>query len=157
MRTRGLQTCGTLTMLSLVLWLASGAALAASQPTVTAKVEGVEVCAQGDCDGALFIGTAAGQVGTAQTRGGFGVVVTHGPLPEPGQTGSITGGQWALTANQTLFTGTILGGSLVSNGNQTFTVTATLLLLGGGLGTLTFQGVLDHNTLPPILAGIIVP
>jgi hypothetical protein len=138
---------------ALVLWAVF--AMAGSQPVITGKVEGLETCAQFSCGAAQFLGTSQLQVGTGQTKGGFFVQVTHGTLPNPGGTAPITGGQWGLSANQAIFSGAVQSGSLFNNGNNTFTVTLTLLVAGGGSGTLTFTGILDHNTFPPTIVGIV--
>jgi hypothetical protein len=47
------------------------------------------------------------------------------------------------------------GGTLLNNGNNTFTVNATLYITTGGAGTLHFEGVLNHNTFPPTIVGTI--
>lgn len=141
---------------ALAILLSAGVATAGSQPVITGQVEGMETCAQFSCGFAQFLGTSQLQVGTVQGKGGFLVQVTHGPVPLlPGGTTPITGGQWAMSANQTVFTGTVESGSLFNNGNNTFTVTLTLLLLSGGGGTLSFTGILDHNTFPPTIVGIV--
>jgi hypothetical protein len=140
----------------LAILLSAGVATAGSQPVITGKVEGLETCAQFSCGSAQFLGTSQLQVGTIQGKGGFFVQVTHGPVPLiPGGTAPITGGQWAMSANQTVFTGGVGSGSLFNNGNNSFTVTLTLLLAAGGSGTLSFTGILDHNTFPPTIVGIV--
>jgi hypothetical protein len=144
-------------------WVLAGATVllwsgvvAGSQPVITGKVEGMETCPQSSCGSAQFLGTSQLQVGATQGKGGFLVQVNHGPIPLlPGGSSPITGGQWAISANQTVFTGGVSTGSLVNNGNNTFTVTLTLLVAGGGTGTLSFTGILDHNTLPPTIVGIV--
>ena len=139
--------------IALLMWAI--AAMAGSQPVITGKVEGLETCPQFSCGVAQFLGTSQLQAGTSQTKGGFLVQVTHGTLPDPGGTAPVTGGQWALSANQAIFSGTVQGGSLFNNGNNTFAVTLTLSMAGGGTGTLTFTGILDHNTFPPTIVGIV--
>jgi hypothetical protein len=143
-------------VVALAILLSAGVATAGSQPVVTGQVEGMETCAQFSCGFAQFLGTSQLQIGTTQGKGGFLVQVTHGPVPLlPGGTAPISGGQWAMSANQTVFSGAVEGGLLVNNGNNTFTVTLTLLSLSGASGTLSFTGILDHNTFPPTIAGIV--
>jgi hypothetical protein len=60
-----------------------------------------------------------------------------------------------MSANQTIFTGLVQSGSLLNNGNNTFTVELILSLLSGASGTLSFTGILDHNTLPPTIVGVV--
>jgi hypothetical protein len=105
----------SLVLVALVFWAI--AASAGSQPVITGKVEGLETCAQFACGAAQFLGTSQLQVGTGQAKGGFFVQVTHGQPPSPGGTAPVTGGQWALSANQAIFTGAVQGGSLFNNGN----------------------------------------
>jgi hypothetical protein len=143
-------------MTALAIPFSAGVASAGSQPVITGKVEGMETCPQSTCGSAQFLGTSQLQVATTQGKGGFLVQVAHGPLPLlPGASGSITGGQWAMSANQTIFTGLVQSGSLLNNGNNTFTVELILSLLSGASGTLSFTGILDHNTLPPTIVGVV--
>jgi hypothetical protein len=51
------------------------------------------------------------------------------------------------------FGGTVLGGSIFNNGNNTFTVSVTLELKSGGTGQLLGAVVLDHNDFPPTVEG----
>jgi len=41
------------------------------------------------------------------------------------------------------------------NGGNTFTVDMTMVLLRGGVGTLQFTGLLNHNVFPPTIIGTI--
>ena len=62
-------------------------------------------------------------------------------LPDPFETAAIIGGFFELRA------------LWFNNGNNTFPVDAVLLLTSGGSGTVTYHGLLDHNTFPPTIAG----
>ncbi len=148
---------GVVLVVAAMLAMPAAVARGASQPVVTGKVEGLETCAQATCGAATFVGTSALQLGTAQARGAFLVQVTHAPLPGPGATAAVTGGQWALSGDLLILTGAVTGGTLANNGNNTFTVSLTLAVQANGTGTLRAEAVLDHNTLPPTIVGVVFP
>jgi len=81
------------------------------------------------------------------------VLVNHESLPAPGQSASITGGEWNLRADVNLFQGDVLKGTIVNNGNNTFTINAVLQVAEGGVGEIVFTGILDHNDFPPTVEG----
>jgi hypothetical protein len=127
----------------------------ASQPVITGHLEGVELCAQFQCGVAVFVGQFKGQVNNRRGQGGFLVFINHQPLPPPGQQqfANITGGEWSLRAGVNLFQGDILRGTIVNNGDNTFTINAVLQVSEGGSGEIVFTGVLDHNDFPPTIDG----
>jgi hypothetical protein len=129
----------------------------ASQPIVNGHLEGVELCAQFQCGVAVFVGQFKGQVNNQRGKGGFLVLVKHQSLPAPGQAPeSITGGEWNLRAGVNLFQGDVVKGTIVNNGNNTFTLTVTLQVAEGGTGEIIFTGILDHNDFPPTVEGDLV-
>jgi hypothetical protein len=145
------------------VWLAAIAATmvfttsstyAASLPVVRGVVSGVELCEQAVCGSAVFVGLFDGQVGWNRwARGIVAVGVNHEPLPAPGEYAAITGGEWALWVGLRRLGGSV-SGSLFNNGDNTFTVTTVLTLESGGLGTIVFTGLLDHNVFPPTISGV---
>jgi hypothetical protein len=128
----------------------------ASQPIVNGHLEGVELCAQFQCGVAVFVGQFKGQVNNQRGKGGFLVLVKHESLPAPGQSASITGGEWNLRAGVNLFQGDVVKGTIANNGNNTFTLTVTLQVAEGGSGEIIFTGILDHNDFPPTVEGDLV-
>ena len=145
---------GLLTVLMLV-W-AVPPAWAVSSPVIQGQVQGTELCSQAICGAAVFVGSFQGQVGHRRHASGqWSVSVTHAPLPAPNESAAITGGNWSLLAAGSRFSGPVAGGTLYNNGNNTYTVTATLVLMQGGSGSLTFSGLLDHRVFPPTIVGTI--
>jgi len=141
---------------SLLLLAGSGSLVAVSRPVVQGAAEGVELCPQSICQAAIFVAQFQGQVGqTANAVGYIAVAATHDPLPDPYESAAITGGHWELTAGRYVLGGSIAAGSLFNNGDHTYTVNATLLLLRGGIGTIYFEGILDHRVFPPTIEGTI--
>jgi hypothetical protein len=70
--------------------------------------------------------------------------------------GSITGGTWQLRVPDHRLRGAVLpDGTLVNNGNNTFTITAVLALTEGGTGTINVNVLLDHTKFPPTVKGTI--
>jgi hypothetical protein len=124
-----------------------------SQPVLNGHLEGVELCAQFQCGVAVFVGQFKGEVNNQRGKGGFLVLVNHESLPAPGQSASITGGEWNLRADVNLFQGDVLKGTIVNNGNNTFTINAVLQVAEGGVGEIVFTGILDHNDFPPTVEG----
>jgi hypothetical protein len=125
----------------------------ASQPVLNGHLEGVELCAQFQCGVAVFVGQFKGQVNNERSKGGFLVLVNHGPLPAPGQPASVTGGEWNLRAGINLFQGDVVTGTIANNGNNTFTINVGLQIAEGGSGAIIFRGILDHNDFPPTVEG----
>jgi hypothetical protein len=138
----------------LILVLSSTVAHATSNPVIQGPVAGLELCPQFVCGAAIFVGGFQGQIGpNPRSAGLVAAAFTHEDLPGPGQSSSITGGVWELRTIGRRIRGIVLGGTLFNNGNNTFTVSATLVLTSGGAGTLTFAGILNHNTLVPTFGG----
>jgi hypothetical protein len=126
----------------------------ASQPIVTGHLEGVELCAQFQCGFAVFVGLFKGEVNKQRGKGGFLVRVNHESLPAPGQApAAITGGEWDLRVGVNLFQGDVVKGTIVNNGNNTFTLNLTLQVTDGGSGEIIFTGILDHSDFPPTVEG----
>jgi len=125
----------------------------ASQPAVTGHLEGVELCAQFQCGVAAFVGKFNGQLNNKRGKGGFLVFINHQALPQPGQAANITRGEWSLRAGVDLLQGDILSGTLLNNGDNTFTVRVLMQVSDGGIGEVVFTGVLDHNDFPPTIDG----
>jgi hypothetical protein len=137
--------------------------IAATVPAITGNATLVEWCSQAHCGTARFSGGFAGSIAGSYRLGTVGVAVTHTPLaPQAGGIAQITGGDWRLDVPENSwrglpayhFRGSVAGGTIVTNGDGTFTVTATLVLPPGSYGpggTLSAGGVLNHNTFPPTL------
>jgi hypothetical protein len=152
--------------LSGLLWvMASTSALAASQPPIAGTIQGHEVCPQfiAFCGGkAWFAGKFIGQVGTVGiVTGSFLVGVSHDSLNQTdGAVTHITGGEWVIVIKQNTqeISGTVQpGGTLTYRaGSNAFDVALTLVLSpNDGSGTVTFQGILDHNPFPPEVIGML--
>ena len=140
-----LATCGIL--------LSAAPARAASIPVINAATYGIELCPQSVCGAAIFTGFLFGQVGSRSAAGTFVVAVTHEDLPAPFETSAITGGSFQLQIGLRTIKGVVSGGTLFNNGDNTFTVDATLTILSGGSGTLHYRGLLNHNVFPPTVIG----
>ena len=121
----------------------------ASEPAITGHVEGLELCPESLCGAAFFIGKFTGRVNQRRATGGFFVSINHDPLPAPGRSVNITGGDWTIRANLRLFSGEVLGGTISNNGDNTFAVEAVLQVTFGGSGEIFVRGELDHNQFPP--------
>jgi hypothetical protein len=130
---------------------------AASVPSITGAVAGVELCPQSICGAAIFAGNFAGMVNSRPVTGVFSTAVTHQDLPTTvGGKALITGGAWAIQVPGRLFAGAVApGGTLTYNGDNTYTVQLTMVLTTGGTGTLSFTGILNHNMFPPTIGGTI--
>jgi len=144
--------------LVLVLALVAGSAplRAESTPVINGEVSGFELCEQAVCGAAIFAGLYHGQVGfNPLALGLMSVAVTHEDLPSVGDTADITGGTWRLRLlSGRLISGIVTGGTLAHpEDDDTFDATVHLQVLSGGSGTLTFEGVLDHNVFPPTVIG----
>ena len=129
-------------------------ARAASTPVINVATYGIELCPQSICGAAIFTGFLVGQVGSRTNAAGtFVVAVTHQDLPAPFETSAITGGSFQLQIGFRTISGVVSGGTLFNNGDNTFTVDATLTILSGGSGTLHYRGLLNHNVFPPTVIG----
>jgi hypothetical protein len=114
------------------------------------------LCPQSICGSAIFVGVFGGRIGAnPHTFGTVAVSVTHDPLPAPYQVAAVTGGLWQLSTLAATYGGTIASGTLFNNGNNTYTVTVTMVLLRGGSGSMSFVGILDHRVFPPTIKGLI--
>ena len=128
----------------------------AATPTTDASAFGIELCPQYICGSAIFTGILSGEVAGVRTPlGSFTVSVTHDPLPTlEGESAAITGGVFELRTGTRTIRGVVAGGTLTYLGNNEFLV--QLLLVARNGSTMTFQGVLSHNTFPPTITGRIV-
>ncbi len=141
---------------SLILACGSTSAYAATNPTISGNVSGLELCPQFICGAAIFAGGFHGRIGAFPNASGIVVAaMNHGTLPtEIGDSTPIyLGGVWQLQTLLRSFKGIVLGGQITYIGGNRFHVTATLYLSSGGSGTLLFDGILDHNPLIPTFAG----
>ena len=138
------------------LLLATVPVAADSVPVIEGSISGVELCPQSICGSAIFTGQFTGLVNGRSERGVFLGAMTHDPLPEPGDSAAITGGLWLIRTPRRALSGYVLpGGTLMNNGDNTFTIDMTMVLLRGGVGTLQFTGRLNHTPFPPTIIGTI--
>jgi hypothetical protein len=138
----------------LALMLSAVPARAASTPVVNVMTYGVELCPQSICGAAIFTGVLYGRVGSKPLAlGTFIVAVTHDELPQPFESAAVTGGGFELAVGLQRIKGVVSGGTLFNNGDNTFTVDATLTIVAGGSGTLHYRGLLNHNVFPPTVIG----
>jgi hypothetical protein len=128
----------------------------ASSPGIVGEISGVELCAQSGCDAAIFMGTCDCRINDWHTLGFFWIAVQHDPLPAPLDSSAILGGKWNLTTLWGKFSGNVVEGSIVNNGDNTFNVTATLRLQKDGTGDVIVSGVLDHTDFPPTFDGELI-
>ena len=135
--------------------LCASVAQAASVPAVDGQVAGLELCPQFICGAAIFAGGFQGKIGVnPDATAGMIAALTHGDLPTAvGDSTPIYKGVWELRTLFRRINGAVLGGRIVYIGDNKFHVTATLLLVNGGAGTLTLDGILDHNPLIPTFGG----
>ena len=145
-------------LLALLYLIASMSVVAApkSKPLLEGTVSGVELCPQSLCrNGALFTGTFTGKVSGKHTSGPILVQVTHDSLnTNVGGVTVVTGGSWIIRTSRGEFMGTIEGGQLTANDDETFDVILTLKMTQPTNTTLTFTGLLDHSGLddfPPTI------
>jgi hypothetical protein len=138
------------------LLIATVPVTADSVPVIEGYIAGVELCPQSICGSAIFTGQFAGQVNGRPERGVFLGAITHDPLPEAYQSAFITGGLWVIRTPRRVLSGYVMpGGTLRNNGDNTFTVDMTMVILRGGVGTLQFSGLLNHNVFPPTIIGTV--
>jgi hypothetical protein len=135
--------------------LCASVAQAASVPAIDGKVAGLELCPQFICGSAIFAGGFQGKIGVnPDATAGMIASLTHGDLPTViGDFTPIYKGVWELRTLFRRINGAVLGGQIVYIGDNKFHVTATLFLINGGTGTLTLDGILDHNPLIPTFGG----
>jgi hypothetical protein len=126
---------------------------AASSPAIDGEISGVELCPQFGCNAAIFSGTCDCRVRGRQAPGFFWVAVQHEELPDVNQAAAIIGGRWNLTTLRGSFSGRVIDGTIINNGDNTFDITATLRLQKRGSGEVIVEGVLDHNDFPPTFEG----
>ncbi|HZO03696.1 MAG TPA: hypothetical protein VFB93_21090 [Burkholderiales bacterium] len=144
-------------LIGLLYLIASVSVVAAppSKPLLEGTVSGSEVCPQSLCgNGAIFVGIFTGKVSGKQTSGLSLVQVAHASLnTNVGAVTVVTGGSWIIRTKRGDFAGTILGGQLAANDDDTFDVVLQLQITGTST-TLTFTGLLDHSGLddsPPTI------
>jgi hypothetical protein len=139
----------------LVLTLAASPVRAASTPIVDVDTFGLELCPQSVCGAAIFAGFFVGQVGfNKHAIGTFVVAAMHEDLPElPGEERLLTGGVFEMRVGFRSLKGIVESGTLTNNGDNTFTVDATLRFTSGAVGTTHYLGLLDHNVFPPTVIG----
>jgi len=139
----------------LVFVLGTSIAQASSVPAIDGQAAGLELCPQFVCGAAIFAGAFQGRIGVnPNASAGMIVALTHGDLPtEIGDSTPIYSGVWELRNLLRRFSGVVLGGQIVYIGNNRFHVTALFLVTSGGGGTLTLDGILDHNPLIPTFGG----
>ena len=140
----------------LALFLIASQPVVASNPVITGEISGVELCAQFMCDAAIFTGTCDCKVADRQTPGFFWVSVQHDPLPARLQSSAILGGKWNISTLRGNFSGTVIDGNILNNGDNTFKVTVRLRVQKGGNGDVIVSGVLDHTEFPPTFDGDLV-
>lgn len=123
----------------------------ASSPSVTGSIRGIEWCPQSFCGTANFSGYFSGRVGGWWAWGVWSIYVNHEALPAPGNSVAISG-TWKLSTTRGSFSGSLTG-TLTNNGDNTFTIAATMTVLSGGSGSIATTGVLNHNYFPPRVGG----
>jgi hypothetical protein len=139
--------------LPLLLLLVLAAPVRAEAPTTDALAFGIELCPQSICGSAIFVGILNGEVaGVTTSSGSFLVSVKHDDLPtQLNPISFITGGAFELRAGLRTIRGTIVGGTLIYQPDNTFLVSMSLVARNGS--TMTFEGVLSHQTFPPTITG----
>ena len=126
---------------------------AAESTNLAGTVAGIELCPQLVCGSAVFAGRFDGVLDGAEGTGTWWVTVTHQELPRPGDSAPITGGTWGMVVGERPLGGVITTGTILNNGDGTFTVTPRLDVREGGEGTLSLSLVLDHAGFPPTVSG----
>jgi hypothetical protein len=141
-----------LAVAALVSVLIAQTATAASTPSVTGHFSGVELCTQFICGKAVFVYHGPFEVDGKSTPGFGSIRVNHGPLPAHGGDPAAINGDSSLWTFQGSFDGSFAG-TLVNNGDNTFTAAGQMTLTDGGDGTIYVEVVLDHNTFPQTVTG----
>jgi hypothetical protein len=145
-----------LAVLATMLMLGTLPVAADSIPVIEGNIAGIELCHQELCGAAFFAGDFVGHVNARPRQGAFLGAIRHQPLPEPDETSYITGGTWVIAIPFPRFSGVVLpGGTLTNNGDNTFAIELTMMMTRGGSGTLTFTGILSHNSFPPTIIGTV--
>jgi hypothetical protein len=145
-----------LAVLATMLMLRPLPVAADSIPVIEGNITGIELCHQELCGAAFFAGDFVGHVNARPTHAAFLGAIRHQPLPEPYETSYITAGTWVIAIPFRSVSGVVLpGGTLTNNGDNTFAVELTMMITRGGRGTLTFAGILSHNSFPPTIIGTV--
>jgi len=124
----------------------------ASSPPITGSIQGIEWCPKSICGTANFSGYFSGTVGGRYAFGVWTIRVGYDDLPAAGGPASPITGTWKLATTRGTFSGA-LAGTLANNGDNTFSVAATLTVLQGGSGAIAATGLLNHNAFPPRISG----
>ena len=137
----------------LVLIFISPAVMTPGKPgsKISGKISGLELCLQSICGSAVFGGRLQG--GRASRNGSWLISINHDPLPDPGESSAITGGDVKIKVGKRRLRGEVLEGTIANKGNDTFKVTMLIKLTRGGKGELIFRGRLDHRSLPFKITG----
>jgi hypothetical protein len=141
-----------------VILLVASRAMANSIPSLTGQLSDRELCPESICGSAIYAGSFEGTVDSRPTAGSFWTGVKHQlPLPTAmNNSVAITGGKWLIWTKRRIYSGIIEdGGTITANGDNTFTIAAILHLRRGGVGSVAFVRILDHNVFPPIIVGTI--
>ena len=150
-----MRRAGWLLALMILLVVGTSPIRGDSTPKIQGGVLAWELCPQSVCHVAIFAGLFRGQVGVNRNAiGTVAVAVNHDPLPDPDQCVAITDGRWSLWVGLRQFGGGTTG-MLCGNDDNTFDLLIDMTLNQGGVGTLSFTGLLDHNTFPPTVTGAI--
>ena len=80
----------------------------------------------------------------------------HDPLRSDSEQSDILDGKWNLTTLRGSFSGKVIGGSIINNGDNTFTISARLRVQKGGNGDILVSGLLDHTDFPPTFEGNLI-
>ena len=136
-----------------VLLVAPGSLYAAPATSLSGEVTGIELCPLVWCGSAIFVGRFDGSLDGDAHEGHWWVLVNHDDLPLRGETSPITGGMWGMVVGERPLRGAVSGGTILNNGDDTFTVMPTLDVRVGGEGTLALTIRLDHGTFPPTVGG----
>jgi hypothetical protein len=144
-------------LMGLLCLIASVSVGAVSHPPIVGTIFGYEICPKSLCGKAYFFGDFNGLVNKKKANGKFLVGVNYSDLPTSvGVPETITDGTWLIRTTEKLFDGTVTGGTLTYNGDNTFRVVVTLDLNRGGSGTLTADVTLDHNPDIPTVFGSVL-
>jgi hypothetical protein len=138
---------------ALALFLIAAQPAIASSPAVEGEISGIEVCIKSICGAAIFTGTCDCTVRGREAPGFFWVTVQYDELPDVNQAAAITAGKWTLTTLRGSFSGRVIDGTIINNGDNTYDISAVLRVQKGGSGRIIADGVLDHNELVPTFEG----
>ncbi|MDA0364949.1 MAG: hypothetical protein O3B31_10985 [Chloroflexi bacterium] len=152
----------SLAVFVIVAALALGAAVgvvtraSAARAELSGSTVGIELCPQLLCGAATFIGYFGGEVDGRRSAGWWMIAARHDALPESGERSAVTGGRWSLSIAGGRTAGTVIGGSILNNGDDTFAITIALDPSAADGPALEFSGLLDHRTFPPTTRGALV-